>query len=69
MAIDKTLIDQLPADCKKPEHIIGKNGCLKNSPSSAGRALQAELTSNRGGAGRGQNLAEQSAGGGISHWP
>jgi hypothetical protein len=29
MAIDKTLIDQLLADYKKPEDIIGENGLLK----------------------------------------
>jgi hypothetical protein len=28
MAIDKTLIDQLLADCKKPE-VIGEKGLLK----------------------------------------
>ncbi len=29
MAIDKALIDQLLADYKKPEEIIGENGLLK----------------------------------------
>jgi putative transposase len=29
MAIDKALIDQLLADYKKPEDIIGENGLLK----------------------------------------
>jgi len=29
IAIDKTLIDQLLKDYKRPEEIIGKNGLLK----------------------------------------
>jgi hypothetical protein len=29
MAIDKTLIDQLLKDYKRPEEIIGENGLLK----------------------------------------
>ena len=29
MAIDKALLDQLLADYKKPEDIIGENGLLK----------------------------------------
>ena len=31
MAIDKVLIDQLLADYKKPEDIIGENGLLKHA--------------------------------------
>jgi putative transposase len=31
MAIDKTLIDQLLSNYKKPEDIIGENGLLKES--------------------------------------
>ena len=37
MAIDKKLIDQLLADYKKPEDIIGENGLLKQlTKASAG---------------------------------
>ena len=49
MAIDKTLIDQLLADCKKPEDIIGENGLLKELTKAVlERALQAELTDHLG---------------------
>jgi transposase-like protein len=49
MAIDKTLIDQLLADCKKPEDIIGENGLLKKLTKAVlERALQAELTDHLG---------------------
>ena len=34
MAIDKTLIDQLLADYKKPEDIIGENGLLETTHQS-----------------------------------
>jgi hypothetical protein len=45
MAIEKTLIDQLLADYKKPEDIIGENGLLKQlTKAILERALQAELT-------------------------
>jgi putative transposase len=43
MAIDKTLTDQLLADYKKPEDIIGENGLLKElTKVILERALQAE---------------------------
>jgi hypothetical protein len=49
MAIDKTLIDQLLGDYKKPEDIIGENGLLKElSKATLERALQAELTDHLG---------------------
>src|ERR1700722_7249562 len=49
MAIDKTLIDQLLADYKKPEDIIGENGLLKElTKAILERALQAELTDHLG---------------------
>src|SRR6266699_3639159 len=49
MAIDKTLIDQLLADYKKPEDIIGENGMLKQlTKAILERALQAELTEHLG---------------------
>jgi len=49
MAIDKVLIDQLLADDKKPEDIIGENGLLKQlTKAILERALQAELTDHRG---------------------
>src|SRR6266705_2530275 len=49
MAIDKTLIDQLLADYKKPEDIIGENGLLKQiTQAIMERALQAELTDHLG---------------------
>src|SRR5260370_41704059 len=45
MAIDKALLDQLLADYKKPEDIIGENGLLKQlTKAILERALQAELT-------------------------
>jgi len=44
MAIDKTLIDQLLTDYKKPEDIIGENGLLKQlTKAILERALQAEV--------------------------
>jgi len=49
MAIDKRLIDQLLADYKKPEDIIGENGLLKQlTKAILERALQAELTDHLG---------------------
>jgi putative transposase len=49
MAIDKTLIDQLLADYKKPGDIIGENGLLKQlTKAILERALQAELTEHLG---------------------
>jgi putative transposase len=49
MAIDKALIDQLLADYKKPEDIIGENGLLKQLTKAVlERALQAELTEHLG---------------------
>src|SRR5947208_1515754 len=49
MAIDKTLIDQLLTDYKKPEDIIGENGLLKQlTKAILERALQAELTEHLG---------------------
>src|SRR5437899_4092142 len=49
MAIDKALIDQLLADYKKPEDIIGENGLLKQlTKAILERALQAELTEHLG---------------------
>src|SRR5436305_10463660 len=49
MAIDKTLIDQLLADYKKPEDIIGENGLLKQLTKAVlERALQAEMTEHLG---------------------
>jgi putative transposase len=49
MAIDKTLIDQLLADYKKPEDIIGENGLLKQlTKAILERALQAVLTEHLG---------------------
>src|SRR5580700_10590447 len=49
MAIDKTLIDQLLADYKKPEDIIGENGLLKQlTKAILERALQAEMTDHLG---------------------
>src|SRR2546428_6654810 len=49
MAIDKALIDQLLADYKKPEDIIGENGLLKQlTKAILERALQAELTDHLG---------------------
>src|SRR5712692_2205295 len=49
MAIDKALIDQLLADYKKPEDIIGENGLLKQlTKAILERALQAELNDHLG---------------------
>jgi putative transposase len=49
MAIDLKLIDQLLADYKKPEDIIGENGLLKQLTKAVlERALQAELTEHVG---------------------
>src|ERR1700716_952911 len=49
MAIEKTLIDQLLIDYKKPEDIIGENGLLKQlTKAILERALQAELTDHLG---------------------
>jgi putative transposase len=49
MAIDKKVIDQLLADYKKPEDIIGENGLLKQlTKAILERALQAELSDHLG---------------------
>lgn len=49
MAIDKKLVDQLLADYKKPEDIIGENGLLKQlTKAILERALQAELSDHLG---------------------
>src|SRR5881392_4468476 len=49
MAIDKALIDQLLADYKKPDDIMGENGLLKQlTKAILERALQAELTDHLG---------------------
>ena len=49
MAIDLKLIDQLLADYKKPEDIIGENGLLKQlTEALLERALNAELTEHVG---------------------
>jgi len=49
MAIDKKLIDQLLADYKKPEDIIGENGLLKELTKAVlERALEAEMTDHLG---------------------
>ena len=49
MAIDKKLIDQLLADYKKPEDIIGENGLLKElTKAILERALEAEMTDHLG---------------------
>jgi putative transposase len=49
MAIDKKLIDQLLADYKTPEDIIGETGLLKQlTKALLERALQAELTNHLG---------------------
>ena len=49
MAIDKIIIDQLLANYKKPEDIIGENGLLKElTKAILERALQAELTDHLG---------------------
>jgi len=49
MAIDKKLIEQLLADYKKPEDIIGENGLLKQvTKAILERALHVELTEHLG---------------------
>src|SRR5436305_10401868 len=49
MAIDKALIDQLLAEYKKPEDIIGEDGLLKQlTKAILERALQAEMTDHLG---------------------
>ena len=49
MAIDTKLIDQLLADYKKPEDIIGENGLLKQLKKALlEHALHAELTEHVG---------------------
>lgn len=49
MAIDKALIDQLLADYKKPEDIIGENGLLRQFVKAVlERAMNAELTHHLG---------------------
>jgi len=49
MAIDKALIDQLLAEYKKPEDIIGENGLLKQlTKAILERALQAEISDHLG---------------------
>src|SRR5262249_35829940 len=49
MAIDKTLIDQLLKDYKRPEEIIGENGLLKQLTKAVlERALEAEMSDHLG---------------------
>jgi putative transposase len=49
MAFDLKLIDQLLADYKKPEDIIGEHGLLKQlTKALLERALNAELTEHVG---------------------
>src|SRR5579859_4616577 len=49
MAIDPKLIDQLLADYKKPEDVVGENGLLKQLTKAVlERALQGELTDHLG---------------------
>jgi putative transposase len=49
MGIDTKLVDQLLADYKRPEQIIGENGLLKQLTKAVlERALQAELTNHLG---------------------
>ncbi len=49
MAIDPKLIDQLLADYKKPEDVVGENGLLKQlTKALLERALQGELTDHLG---------------------
>ena len=49
MALDNKLIDQLLADYKKPEDIIGENGLLKQlTKAILERALAAEMTEHLG---------------------
>jgi len=49
MAIDTKLIDELLADYKKPEDIIGQNGLLKQlTKALLERALEAEMTAHLG---------------------
>ncbi len=49
MAIDKTLIDQLRKDYKRPEQIIGENGLLKQLTKAVlERDLEAEMTGHLG---------------------
>src|ERR1700756_5143229 len=49
MAIDKTLIDQLLKDYKRPEQIIGENGLLKQLTKAVlERALEAEMSEHLG---------------------
>jgi hypothetical protein len=49
MAIDKKLVDQVLANCEKPEDIIGENGLLKElTKAILERALEAEMTDHLG---------------------
>ena len=49
MAISKELLDQLIADYKKPEDLIGENGILKQlTKALLERAMQAEITDHLG---------------------
>jgi len=49
MAISQKLLDQLIADCKKPEDLIGENGILKQlTKALLERAMQAEITDHLG---------------------
>jgi putative transposase len=49
MEIDETLIDELFANCKSPEDILGKNGLLKElTKGIMERALKGELTAHLG---------------------
>ncbi len=49
MALDSELIDELLADCKRPEQIMGENGLLKQlTKAILERAMNAELTDHLG---------------------
>ena len=49
MAIDKSLIDRLLKDYKRPEEIIGENGLLKQLTKAVlERALEAEMSGHLG---------------------
>ena len=49
MAIDSKLVDQLLAECERPEDLLGKNGLIKELTARlVERALEAELTDHLG---------------------